>query len=967
MVVPRSAPELELKFGWFYPVLASESGQISFIRSQSNIHLYQNMSQVAAILDGGGGATGPGGGGGTGACGGGSGSGGGRRRALAHNNMNFPRKQNIHSHKHGRKRLQSGGDRGGKFHIPHKKRRKDGHIPPTKFLLGGNICDPLNLGSLQDEEINRAMNAVTPKSSPIPTPKHRKGEVEVIIPPNINDPLNLNSCEDEEEYMAQLANSGGSPVKKAHRNKSKRKKKRLSAISNSSKGEENADCQTTLERSGNLSMTSDSGETGPDNVSPVKERAPAATLPVNPGENAAQGGGDSTEAAAPEPAKTHESPMKRPNRRSEEGTKERRPRKVDLKDKIVSPVVWQPGQKHVHGHHHGHGHHAHARNQKFREKRNSSEPKIEPKFRAKDVTFQYGNFNRYYGYRNPSSEPDLRLRCFAEYPELFRDRDVLDIGCNVGHITLSIGRDFRARSVVGIDIDRKLIEIARKNVRHYVNYEQSPAPTASGTPSSTPSHCTPSYTSSLGIQNQITGKERSPHDRFFPISMPIVYGPIDIPGITDGIRTPRPASAPLPFPKNISFVQGNYVLDSDSLLALEQPQFDVILCLSITKWFHLNWGDAGLKRAFRRMYLQLRPGGCLILEPQGWPSYNRKKKLTEAIWKNYNSIEFFPNQFREYLLSPEVGFSHCRILDIPQHSAKGFRRPITMFVKGDPSPAHSALSIDSSTVLPPTVYAQTSCDGASPMSGTPDPHHASPGQNLPCTSPCGANFTPDNPVVSPRNSGPTPKYQYASPGPSSFTPDHPIASPLPSGTVTGQYCASPMSGSYTPDPQSASPAQSCVTPDYAGASPMPASLTPDPRSVSPGSMTPDPRSTSPFPSGIASDFRSASPTESFAPDTQGASCDTSDGEATRFETQDRNQTKAFSQGTFYNDQSEKSVSEKTEEPDYDCDASGNIVMDVVSAGKGNQDLSERQGDLHNDPASSAVQTKEADELGDFQT
>lgn len=81
------------------------------------------------------------------------------------------------------------------------------------------------------------MNAVTPKSSPLPTPKHRKGEVEVIIPPNINDPLNLNSCEDDEEYVAQLANSGGSPVKKA-RNKSKRKKKRLSAVSSSSGKEE---------------------------------------------------------------------------------------------------------------------------------------------------------------------------------------------------------------------------------------------------------------------------------------------------------------------------------------------------------------------------------------------------------------------------------------------------------------------------------------------------------------------------------------------------------------------------------------------------------------------------------------------------------------------------------------------------------------------------------------------------------
>lgn len=74
--------------------------------------------------------------------------------------------------------------------------------------------------------------------------------------------------------------------------------------------------------------------------------------------------------------------------------------------------------------------------------------------------------------------------------------------------------------------------------------------------------------------------------------------------------------------------QGNYVLERDDLVDLQREEYDVILALSISKWIHLNWGDEGLKRTFRRIFLQLRPGGKLVLEPQEWSSYKRKKKLT---------------------------------------------------------------------------------------------------------------------------------------------------------------------------------------------------------------------------------------------------------------------------------------------------------------------------------------------------
>ena len=75
----------------------------------------------------------------------------------------------------------------------------------------------------------------------------------------------------------------------------------------------------------------------------------------------------------------------------------------------------------------------------------------------------------------------------------------------------------------------------------------------------------------------------------------------------------------------------NYVPDSEEGVTATSPQYDVILALSITKWVHLNWGDTGIRRMFQKIYRHLRPGGRLILEPQPFASYARKKKLTVSL------------------------------------------------------------------------------------------------------------------------------------------------------------------------------------------------------------------------------------------------------------------------------------------------------------------------------------------------
>ncbi|XP_076265365.1 7SK snRNA methylphosphate capping enzyme-like isoform X2 [Rhynchophorus ferrugineus] len=487
-------------------------------------------------------------------------------------------------------------------------------VLPTKFLLGGNINDPLNLNSLQDEEINRAMNAVTPKSSPVPTPPRRKMPIEVMIPPNTHDPLHLMDCENDEEYEEQLC----SPVKKGRK---KRIKKRR-----------------TVSSSAEICAADTTGNAEAKTPEATTDSAKIPEVPVIPEEETQE---EEEEEPKSKVCKNltidlGKDKKEKTKRRSEEGNPGHIAKKFkNCMDKIVSPVVPQPGAwlKRSNS----------VKISRPTRQNNIANEKL-PSFKEGNKRFQYGNYNRYYGYRNPNYEADHRLKVFANHPYIFENKDILDIGCNIGHITLSIAREFNARSVTGIDIDPKLIGIARKNIKHYVKTENSP----SRLERMEPNGSKPKATESSRFHD--TQKRRG-------------------------------------FPNNVTFKQCNYVPEDENLLALEQPQFDIILCLSTTKWIHLNWGDNGLKLSFRRMYEQLRPGGKLILEPQHWASYKRKKNLTETIYRHYQSIEFFPDKFTEYLLSPAVGFAKSEILGYPQHKSSGFRRPIQIFTKSTMFPS----------------------------------------------------------------------------------------------------------------------------------------------------------------------------------------------------------------------------------------------------------------------------------------
>ena len=100
-------------------------------------------------------------------------------------------------------------------------------------------------------------------------------------------------------------------------------------------------------------------------------------------------------------------------------------------------------------------------------KQNSTGYQGNKKSYNQDKRFKYGNYNRYYGYRNKNNENDQRIELLQK--TWFENKTCLDIGCNVGHLTLWIAKHFQPFKIKGVDIDPELVKAAKSNVVHYID------------------------------------------------------------------------------------------------------------------------------------------------------------------------------------------------------------------------------------------------------------------------------------------------------------------------------------------------------------------------------------------------------------------------------------------------------------------------------------------------------------------
>eukprot|EP00850_Spirogloea_muscicola_P005273 SM000024S07735 [mRNA] locus=s24:99009:102562:+ [translate_table: standard] len=127
---------------------------------------------------------------------------------------------------------------------------------------------------------------------------------------------------------------------------------------------------------------------------------------------------------------------------------------------------------------------------------------------------------------------------------------------------------------------------------------------------------------------------------------------------------------------SIEFLTGNFL---DNRFA--DSSFDTVLCFSVTKWIHLNWGDAGLIHFFAEIFRILRSNGVLVLEPQLWRSYEKKRDVSEVAKRNFEEIKIKPDDFPELLLD-RIGFrSMEEVRSRHSGSARGFDRPIYAYYK----------------------------------------------------------------------------------------------------------------------------------------------------------------------------------------------------------------------------------------------------------------------------------------------
>lgn len=303
-----------------------------------------------------------------------------------------------------------------------------------------------------------------------------------------------------------------------------------------------------------------------------------------------------------------------------------------------------------------------------------------PLLRHNKTIFAYGNYDQYYRHRHDRcAEVDARIEALLKTygSSFFTGKRVLDMGCNSGFVTL-LAAALGARHAEGVDIDLLLISKALKQLRHLKHMGSTTLPELAALVETDEAAPAASSTSRFPV-SCVQARGIIPYHAK-PLASGALQAIRSLPGTLPddgasasafGGRMEEPSSEGFPFPHNVEFRTEN-ILVSEVEERRGQP-YDIILCLKLTKWVHLHWGDDGLQLLLHKCHRLLRPGGLLVLEAQEWSSYLPKKHLTPHTRQNRSLLQFRPQDLGTYLVR-EVGFERYASLDTLR-----LKRPLLLF------------------------------------------------------------------------------------------------------------------------------------------------------------------------------------------------------------------------------------------------------------------------------------------------
>ncbi|ESQ55877.1 hypothetical protein EUTSA_v10027350mg, partial [Eutrema salsugineum] len=197
--------------------------------------------------------------------------------------------------------------------------------------------------------------------------------------------------------------------------------------------------------------------------------------------------------------------------------------------------------------------------------------------------------------------------------EWFEGKDCLDIGCNSRIMTIHIAKNFSCRSILGVDIDSSknyyncflCIELDFLWLK-FVRMQNSDRPNEK------------KYSSeglkeeSVSLSNGVTKSDNQETKNLSQI---------------------------------VSFQKENFVQTQN----FDDNHYDTILCLSVTKWVRLIWGDDSLITLFSEIWRLFNPDGIFVMELQPWKSYENNRRVSETTAMKYRNIVLRLDYFQNFV------------------------------------------------------------------------------------------------------------------------------------------------------------------------------------------------------------------------------------------------------------------------------------------------------------------------------